>query len=631
MSEKKQPSAPMRGPGHGGPFRGPGGGPMHGMMPGDKPKNFKGTLLRLLGYLKPQTTGLVFVAVMSIAGTVFNVISPRIMGDATTYLFNGMVQNIQGQASGIDLTPIVTILVKLGVLYLFSSVFIYLQQYIMASITQRTMWKMRSDINLKLNRLPLKFYDGTTHGEVLSRMTNDVDTVSNVLQQSLTQIISSVITLVGVLMMMLFISPMLTLIALVMLPISLIFTMQIAKRSQRYFAGQQRTLGNLNGHVEEMFSGHLVVKAFGREKAATEEFNAINRELYAHGWKAQFISGIMMPLLGFMGNMSYVAVCVFGALKATGMLGSPIQIGDIQAFIQYVRQFNQPITQVANVSNVIQSAIAAAERVFELLDEPEESPDAAHPVSLSHPNGKVTFRNVSFGYQSDTLLMKDINISVRPGQQIAIVGTTGAGKTTLVNLIMRFYETKGGSIEIDGVDIRDMPRHDLRGLLGMVLQDTWLFNGTIRENIAYGKEDATGEQIIAAARAAHADHFIRTLPDGYDTILNEDATNISQGQRQLLTIARAVLADPEILILDEATSSVDTRTEVLIQRALQHLMKGRTSFIIAHRLSTIRGADCILVMEKGDIIEMGTHQELMDAKGFYCDLYNSQFTARQAG
>ncbi|MDD4797509.1 MAG: ABC transporter ATP-binding protein, partial [Eubacteriales bacterium] len=509
-------SQPRKTPLRGGFGRGPG---MRGGLPGEKPVNFKGTLRRLLGYIKPQMAGLIVVTLLGIASTLMGILSPRVMGEATTYLFAGMMRSAGGQPAGIDLGPIVTVLVKLGVLYLFGSLFGYLQQYIMAGITQRTMWKMRGDINLKLNRLPLKFYDSITHGEVLSRITNDVDTVSNVLQQSLTQIISSLLTLVGVFVMMMIISPMLTLIALVMLPVSFFLTMQIAKRSQRYFAGQQKTLGELNGHVEEMFSGHLVVKAFGREQAATAQMSTINQQLYEHGWKAQFISGIMMPLMGFMGNLSYVAVCVFGALKATGLLGAPISIGDIQAFIQYVRQFNQPISQVANVSNVIQSAIAAAERVFELLDEAEESPDTALPVTVDDPRGEVVFRNVSFGYHDDAPLMKDINLTARPGRQVAIVGTTGAGKTTLVNLMMRFYDIKGGSIAIDGVNITDMTRHHLRSLLGMVLQDTWLFNGTIRENIAYGKEGATQEQIVAAARAAHADHFIRTLPDGYDTVL----------------------------------------------------------------------------------------------------------------
>ncbi|MDD3243444.1 MAG: ABC transporter ATP-binding protein [Eubacteriales bacterium] len=606
--------------------RGPGGG----MMPGDKPKHFKKTLLRLLAYLKPQMWGLIAVFVMSVAATLFSVLSPRIMGSATSYLFEGMVGAVKGTAQGFSLEPIVKILVQLGVLYLASAVLSYGQQYIMAGVTQRTTQRMRGDINQKLNRLPLKFFDGTTHGEVLSRMTNDVDTISGTLQQSLTQIISSIITLVGVLVMMLVISPLMTLIALLMLPVSLLLTMRIAKRSQKHFAGQQGSLGELNGHVEEMYAGHIIIKAFGREKNTMQNFDEINQRLYTHGWKAQFISGIMMPVLGFVGNLSYVAVCVVGAMKATGLLGAPISIGDIQAFIQYVRQFNQPITQTANIANVIQSAIAAGERVFELLDEPEEVPDAAKPVPMPTAKGEVEFGNVSFGY-TDELLMKDISIHVQPGQQIAIVGTTGAGKTTLVNLIMRFYEINGGAIRIDGVDIRDMSRVDLRNLLGMVLQDTWLFSGSIYENIAYGKDGATREEVMAAAKAAHADHFIRTLPQGYDTVLNEDATNISQGQRQLLTIAQAILADPEIMILDEATSSVDTRTEVLIQKAMQSLMKGRTSFIIAHRLSTIRGADNILVMEKGNIIEMGTHEQLMAAKGYYWDLYNSQFTAKEAG
>jgi ATP-binding cassette subfamily B protein len=523
----------------------------------------------------------------------------------------------------IDFNGISQILIFLAALYVLSSVFSYCQQYMMAGVAQRTVYDLRRDVNLKLGRLPLRFYDGRTHGEILSRVTNDVDNIANTLQQSATQILTSAVSIVGIVIMMLTISPWLTLIALVVLPVSMAIAGGVASRSQRLFVAQQKALGELNGHVEEMYTGHKIVKAFGRERRSVEQFNAINSRLYAVGWKAQFISGIIMPLLGFVGNIGYVFIAVIGGIFVTQ---GRIAIGDVQAFIQYSQQFTWPITQMASLANVVQLAVASAERVFELLDEEEEIPDPDPAQAVGRPQGAVRFDHVKFGYSPDAPLMEDLNIDVRPGQTIAIVGPTGAGKTTLVNLLMRFYDVDGGKITVDGVDIRRMERAGLRSLFGMVLQDTWLFNGTIRDNIAYGRTGATEEEIVQAATAAHADHFIRTLPDGYDTVLNEEASNISQGQKQLLTIARALLTDPAILILDEATSSVDTRTELLIQRAMDALMRGRTSFVIAHRLSTIREADMILVMNHGSIIEKGTHAELLAAGGFYADLYNSQFT-----
>jgi ATP-binding cassette subfamily B protein len=514
------------------------------------------------------------------------------------------------------------ILILLG-LYVISAIFGYIQQYIMASVAQNTVYDMRSDVNEKLNKLPLKYYDSRTHGEILSRVTNDLDTVANTLQQSLTQLITSVVTIVGVIIMMLTISPVLTLVTLITLPLSVIITMTVAKKSQKYFADQQKILGELNGHVEEMYTGHKIIKAFGHEQKAIKEFDEINENLYKVGWKAQFISGIIMPMMMFVNNIGYVLVSVIGGLFVTK---ERIKVGDIQAFIQYSRQFGQPIVQTANIANILQSTVAAAERVFEILDEVEELQDKSDAKVIKAPQGEVKFENVKFGYKETVTLMENMNIEVKSGQTVAIVGPTGAGKTTLVNLLMRFYEIQGGKITVDGVDIRELKRGDLRTMFGMVLQDTWLFNGSIQENIAYSKRGASFDEVIKAARAAHADHFIRTLPEGYNTILNEEASNISQGQKQLLTIARAILADPAILILDEATSSVDTRTELQIQKAMNNLMKGRTSFVIAHRLSTIRDADLILVMSNGSIIEQGNHQELLQKGGFYADLYNSQFT-----
>ncbi len=670
--------------------RPPGGGPMGGppgmgmRLPGEKPKNFKATLGRLVRYLHPYRLQLLGVLLAALLSTLFSIVSPRVLGMATDELFNSVSG---GRAIRFDY--IFELLGILGGLYLFSALFSYIQQYWMASVTQNTVYEMRREIKQKLTRLPLSYYDRHSHGEVLSRVTNDVDNISTTLQQSLTQMITSAVTLVGVIIMMLTLSPVLTLITVLTIPLSLIVTIFVARRSQKHFAGQQAALGQLNGHVEEMYTGHQIVKAFGREEEALQTFNGLNEKLYNSGWRAQFISGTIMPLMSFVSNIGYVLICVVGGIMVTrGSIG----IGGIQAFIQYARQFSQPITQLANISNIIQSAIASAERVFEVLDEREEerptlsegmskaasavdskkvegqvmlskgepsgtgisvksemddsaSPGAGVDAGFTHGRatqsgtpsaptrvrGDVTFEHVQFGYKPDQLLIGDMNIEVHAGQTVAIVGPTGAGKTTLINLLMRFYELNGGVIRIDGRDITDMPRGELRSLFGMVLQDTWLFGGTIRDNIAYGREGATEKQIIQAAEAARADHFIRTLPEGYDTVLNEEASNISQGQKQLLTIARAILADPSILILDEATSSVDTRTEVLIQQAMNELMQDRTSFVIAHRLSTIRGADLILVMNHGEVIEQGTHEQLLEQNGFYADLYNSQFADEAAG
>ncbi len=598
--------------------------------PVEKPKNFKATALRLLGYFKPQKFLLAVVFITAIIGTVFNIVGPKILGLATTKLAEGVVAKYKAMflhqpAPGIDFNYIGHVLLILLGLYVISAVFIYIQQYVMAGVAQRVMYQMRKDIDEKLSRLPLKFFDSRTHGEIMSRAVNDMDNLSTTLQQSIVQLMTSAVTLVGVIVMMLTISPLLSLIVLLTLPMSLFITIGIAKRSQEYFRNQQRALGILNGHVEEMYTGHKIVKAFGREEVSIAEFDARNEKLYEAGWKAQFVSGIIMPLMRFVGNIGYVFVAVVGGIMVTK---NAITIGDVQAFIQYAQQFTQPIAQLANFANVIQSSMASAERIFELLDEKEEVPETTEAKVIEHPEGAVRFEHVRFGYSEDNILMQDMNIDVKPGQMIAIVGPTGAGKTTLVNLLMRFYEVNSGRILVDGVDITDIKRGNLRRMFGMVLQDAWLFNGTIRDNIAYGRENATEEEIVRAAKAAYADHFIRTLPDGYNTVLNEEASNISQGQKQLLTIARAFLADPEILILDEATSSVDTRTEMQIQKAMTRLMKGRTNFVIAHRLSTIRDADLILVMNHGTIIEKGTHEELLAQNGFYADLYNSQFTGR---
>jgi ATP-binding cassette subfamily B multidrug efflux pump len=605
--------------------QGPGGGAM--FMMGQKAKDFKGTLRRLLAYLKPRQNQLIAVFFAAILSTIFMIVGPKIMGTAITELFEGAYGKFQGiPGAAIDFGEIGQILLILAGLYVFSSLFSYLQQYIMSSVAQKTVYDLREDVNKKFEKLPLKYFDGRPNGETLSRVTNDIDTIGSTLQQSLTQFITSIVTIVGIIIMMLSISPILTLIAIVSLPISIFAIGPILKKSQKYFADQQRTLGHLNGHIEEMYTGHQVVKVFGHEKKAVAQFELVNDELYEVGSKAQFISGIIMPIMSFIGNLSYVVISVVGGILVTQRA---ITIGDIQAFITYSKQFTHPITQTANIANIIQSTVAAAERVFELLDEEEETQEVK-TASLKRAQGAVTFEHVDFGYGED-LLIKDMNIDVLPGQTVAIVGPTGAGKTTMINLLMRFYELNGGKIKIDGQDTREMSRSDLRKSFGMVLQDTWLFKGTIKDNLAYGKEGATDEEIFAAARIAHADHFIRTLPDGYDTVLNEEASNISQGQKQLLTIARAVLADPPIMILDEATSSVDTRTEVFIQQAMNRLLEGRTSFVIAHRLSTIRDADLILVMDQGRVIEQGTHLELLEDNGFYADLYNSQFSQKAAG
>jgi ATP-binding cassette subfamily B multidrug efflux pump len=606
-----------------------GGGPMGGMgMPVQKAKDVKGTLRRMMTYLKARKGALIATVGTAIISTIFSIIGPKILGKATTKLFEGIVMKLKHvPGATVDFGYVGQIMLLLIGLYVLSAIFGYIQQYIMAGVAQKTVQEMRTNVIDKLNRLPLSFFDSRTHGDILSRVSNDIDTISTTLQQSITQLITSVVTIIGVLIMMLTISPLMTLIAVVTLPLTFLVTIGIAKRSQKHFSGQSRALGELSGHVEEMYTGHKIVKAFGHEQKSIGVFGEINDRLYESGWKAQFISGLIFPMMNVVSNIGYVLVAVVGGILVTR---GTISIGDIQAFIQYSRQFSFPIAATANIANVIQSTIAAAERVFELLDEVEETPDSQPAKVIAHPTGVVDFTHVRFGYNEETTLIEDMNINVQSGQTIAIVGPTGAGKTTLVNLLMRFYEVTGGRISVDGVDIRDLTRSDLHRMFGMVLQDTWLFNGTIRENIAYGREGASEADVVRAAKAAHADHFIRTLPDGYGTVLNEEASNISQGQKQLLTIARAILANPAILILDEATSSVDTRTEVYIQKAMQELMKGRTSFVIAHRLSTIRDAELILVMNHGTVIEHGTHLDLLAQNGFYADLYNSQFTVEGA-
>ena len=620
MSEERNADKSKKGFGSGGPIGSLG-------KPVEKAKNFKGTFFRLLGYLKPQRIKFSIVFIAAILSTMFSIIGPKIMGRAITKIAEGfeakmIALKMHQPIPTMEFTYIGQIVFILLGLYLISGAFSYLQQYIMAGVAQKTVYNMRKEVDEKLSCLPLKFFDGRTHGEILSLVTNDLDNISTTLQQSLTQLITSIVTIGGIIVMMLSISLLLTLIVILTLPLYIAVTMTIAKRSQSHFAAQQKSLGELNGHVEEMYTGHKIVKAFGREKESIETFNSINAKLYTAGYKAQFISGIIMPLMRFVSNLGYIIISVVGALFA---MKGIITIGDILAFIQYSRQLTMPIVQTANIVNIIQSTVASAERVFELLDEEDEVPDSADAKVIAFPKGEVKFENVDFSYQEEVPLLKAINIDVKQGHTIAIVGPTGAGKTTLVNLLMRFYEINYGKIRIDGVDIRDIKRGALRSMFGMVLQDTWLFNGTIMENVAYGREGATEDEVIQATRAAHAHHFIKTLPDGYNTIINEEASNISQGQKQLLTIARAILADPTILILDEATSSVDSRTEVYIQRAMTELMHGRTSFVIAHRLSTIREAELILVMNKGSIIEMGSHKELLAQNCFYADLYNSQF------
>ena len=602
-----------------------GRGPMGGMgMPTERAKDFKGTLLRLLSYFAPQRFLLVFVLISAVLSTTFNVIGPKILGLATTRLFNGIIFKSEG-AGFVDFAYIGHILLILLWLYIFSSTLLYIQQYLMAGVAQTTVYRMRRQVEEKFERLPLRFFDSRTHGDIMSRAVNDMDNISTTLQQNLTQLITSTVTLIGVITLMLTISPLLTALVLLSLPASVVVTVFIASRSQGFFVAQQTALGALNGHVEEMYAGHAVVKAFGREADSGATFDEMNTDYFNAGWRAQFVSGVIYPMMNLIGNLVYAGVAVLGGILVTRRV---IAIGDVQAFIQYTRQFSQPITQLSSISNNIQLTIASAERVFELLDEPEEAPDPVDAIRLTAPNGRVQFQHVYFGYDPDVPLIEDMNIDVQPGQTIAIVGPTGAGKTTLVNLLMRFYDVQAGRILVDGIEITRMARGDLRRIFGMVLQDAWLFSGTIQDNIAYGREDATRDQVVAAASAAQADHFIRMLPEGYESLLTGDATTISQGQKQLLTIARAFLADPAILILDEATSSVDTRTEILIQRAMTALMEGRTSFVIAHRLSTVRHADLILVMDHGRIVEQGTHAELLARGGFYADMYNSQFAAR---
>ncbi len=597
-------------------------GPMgrgHG-RPVEKAKDFKGTLRKLLKYLSVYKVGIGVVIFFAVLSTVFNVIGPKVLSLATTELFNGLVAKIQGTGS-IQFDRIAKILLSLLAIYLFSALMSFIQGYIMAGVAQKMSFRMRSEISEKIHRLPMAYFESKTVGEILSRITNDVDTLGQSLNQSVTQVITSLTTMIGVLVMMLSISPWMTLIALVILPISLGLVMLVVKFSQKYFIAQQRTLGEINGQVEETFAGQNIVKAFNKEEDVLAEFRVKNEELYRSAWKSQFLSGLMQPVMTFVGNLGYVAVAIAGSVFA---VAGSITVGDIQAFIQYVKNFTQPIQQMANVSNLLQSTVAAAERVFEFLEEKEEE-EPEHPLVMDHVEGAVSFEHVQFGYQPGKPIIHDFSSEVRPGQMVAIVGPTGAGKTTMVKLLMRFYDVDAGCIRIDGQDIRSFGRSNLREHFGMVLQDTWLFKGTIMENIRYGKLTASDAEVMDAAKAAHAHHFIETLPGGYDFVLNEEATNVSQGQRQLLTIARSILADNPILILDEATSSVDTRTEQRIQKAMNHLMQGRTSFVIAHRLSTIKDADVILVMKDGDIIEQGNHEALITQNGFYAELYNSQF------
>ena len=592
-----------------------------GQMPVEKAKDFKGSIGKLFAYMKQYHAAVAVVILCAIASTVFSVIGPDILGKATTELSNGLLAKIQGTGS-IDFTKIGQILLFVLGLYLLSTLFSFVQGWLMTGVTQKVCYRMRKDISEKIDRMPMAYFESRTYGEVLSRITNDVDTLGQSLNQSITQIITSVATMVGVLVMMLRISPLMTLIAVVILPISVTLISLVVKKSQKYFKQQQEYLGHINGQVEETYAGHTVIQVYNKEKDMVQQFQETNDTLYHSAWKSQFLSGLMQPIMMFVGNLGYAAVALSGGLLA---IRGTITIGDIQAFIQYVKNFTQPMQQIAQVLNQVQSMAAASERVFEFLEEAEEVQTAEHPLELANVEGNVDFQHVSFGYQPEQCVIHDFSAKVKSGQKIAIVGPTGAGKTTMVKLLMRFYDVSGGAILLDGHDVRDFDRHKLRESFGMVLQDTWLFQGTIMENIRYGRLDATDEEVIAAAKAAHADSFIRQLPDGYQMELNEDASNVSQGQKQLLTIARAILADNRVMILDEATSSVDTRTEILIQKAMDHLMEGRTSFIIAHRLSTIRNADMILVMKDGDIIEQGTHEELLEKNGFYADLYRSQF------
>ena len=621
-SNTRAPAAVARGPmggrgmmGHGGP---------RAMMRGEKPRDFKGTMKKLIQYLGSYRLGILIVIIFAVASTIFTIFGPRLLGNVTTKLFEGVMAQIAGTGT-IDFGYIATMLLWTLGLYLLASLFAYIQGWVMSGISMDITYRFRKDISQKINRMPLKYFDGTNHGEVLSRVTNDVDTVSQTLNQSLTQIVTSVTTVIGVLVMMFTISWEMTMVAVVILPISYGIINLVVSKSQKYFKQQQDYLGHIDGHVEEMYGGHVVMKAFNGEQKSVAEFDQINTTLFSSAWRSQFLSGIMFPVMNFVSNLGYVAVCILGGYL---VIIKVISIGDIQAFIQYVRSFTQPITQIANISNIFQQAAASAERVFEFLAEPEEIPDTTTPIKLDAIQGRVDFKNVHFGYSPDKIIINDFSFYAEPGQKIAIVGPTGAGKTTMVKLLMRFYDVNSGAILVDGHNIKDFTRGDLRCMFGMVLQDTWLYNGPIMENIRYGRSNATDEDVINAAKAARVDHFVRTLPEGYNMVLNEETSNISQGQMQLMTIARAFLADPKILILDEATSSVDTHTEVQIQKAMDTLMKGRTSFIIAHRLSTIRDADWILVMKDGDIVEQGKHEKLLAKKGFYAELYNSQFEGK---
>ncbi|WP_020062617.1 ABC transporter ATP-binding protein [Bacillus sp. 123MFChir2] len=623
MSDKKIEHKKQGSPGPGG-----GGHMGGGMRKIEKAKNFKETMNKLLQYLKPYKLSILVVILFAIGSAAFTIVGPKILGKATTKLFEGLVSKVTGApGAAIDFTYIGNIVLLLLGLYILSAAFGIIQGYIISGVAQKVSYNFRKEIDEKINRMPLKYFDKTTHGEVLSRITNDVDTVSQTLNQSMSQIITSVITIIGVLIMMLSISWQMTLVALLILPVSMMLIMAVVKRSQKYFKSQQEYLGHVNGQVEEIYSGHNIVKAFNTEEEEVKKFEEVNDTLYHSAWKSQFLSGMMMPIMMFIGNIGYVAVSILGGWLAAKRT---IAVGDILAFVQYVRSFTQPIAQVAQIANVLQSTAAAAERVFEFLEEEEETPESENPVQLQKVNGEVTFKDVEFGYNPDKTIINNFSAAIKPGQKVAIVGPTGAGKTTIVKLLMRFYDVNSGAICIDGHDIKDFTREELRNMFGMVLQDTWLFNGSIMENIRYGRLDATDEEVIEAAKAAHVHSFVKTLPNKYQMELNEEASNVSQGQKQLLTIARALLADPKILILDEATSSIDTRTEVLIQKAMENLMKGRTSFIIAHRLSTIRDADLILVMKDGDIVEQGNHEELLKADGFYASLYNSQFESADA-
>ncbi|MEG0771303.1 MAG: ABC transporter ATP-binding protein [Clostridia bacterium] len=602
-----------------------GHGPMgggHGPMGGEKPKDFKGTFKKLAKYLSAFKLSIFVVIVFAIASTVFTIVGPKILGGATTELFRGIMGTITGKDSGIDFTVISTILIELIGLYFLSSLFSYIQGYIMTGVSMKVTYNLRGEISQKINKLPLKFFDNRNYGEVLSLITNDVDVISQTLNQSISQIITSIAAIIGIAYMMFTISISMTVLSILILPLSLLLIAGIVKKSQKYYQAQQEYIGHVNGHIEEMYGNHNLVTAFNGQEKSIEEFDRYSNTLYKNGWKSNFASGLMMPIVNFAGNIGYVGICILGGYLAVTR-GLPV--GDIQAFIQYVRQFTQPIAQVANISNILQQTVAASERVFGFLEEEEEVEDSKTPTDVKKLNGNVTFENVSFGYNPDKIIVNNFSASVKDGQKIAIVGPTGAGKTTMVKLLMRFYDVTSGKILVDGIDIKDFTREDLRSMFGMVLQDTWLYNTTICENIRYGNLECSDEEVRAAAKAAQVDHFVRTLPDSYNMVLNEEASNVSQGQKQLLTIARAILADPKILILDEATSSVDTRTEILIQKAMDNLMKGRTSFVIAHRLSTIKNADLILVMNNGDIVEQGTHDALIAKQGFYANLYNSQF------